>query len=89
MRTIEREEGRGVGNGLDRGCVDVVVDVDQMPTRDVLQVQPEHDPTMTMVIGTPPQQQLQPERDPTMAMAIMTHRQQHGNRKERGPATVL
>ena len=46
---------------------------------------------MAMVIKTPQQQQLQPERDPTMtmAMAIVTHRQQHGNCKERGLATVL
>ena len=41
MRTIKRREGRGinsrhgVGNGLDRGRVDVVVDdVDKMPACD-------------------------------------------------------
>ena len=32
VRTIERGEGRGVGSGVDRGCVDIV-DVDQIPTR--------------------------------------------------------
>ena len=45
MHDIEREKSVddverrrcGVGNGLDRGCVDVVVDViNKMPVRDVL-----------------------------------------------------
>ena len=46
VRMMEREEvrhgvGNGldsgrVGNGLDRGCADIVFDVDRMPTRDVL-----------------------------------------------------
>ena len=36
---MEREEGHGVGNGVDRGRVDSVVDVDQMPTCDTLAFQ--------------------------------------------------
>ena len=36
---MEKGEGRGVGNGLDRGCVEVVTDGFDMPARDVLTLQ--------------------------------------------------
>ena len=41
VSTIQRGEGRhGVGNGLDRGSVEVVVDdIDRMPVCDVLTFQ--------------------------------------------------
>ena len=42
----KRGEGSSVGNGLDRGCVDVVADADQMPTPDVLAFQ-------VLLIATP------------------------------------
>ena len=45
---MERGKVRhGVGNGLDRGRVDIVVDVDQMPTIDVLMFQ------VLLLKGTP------------------------------------
>ena len=40
LQMVERGEGCGVGNGLDRGSVDVVVDdVDKIPARDMLAFQ--------------------------------------------------
>ena len=36
VQTMERGEGHGVSNGLDRGRVDIVVDGVDMPARDVL-----------------------------------------------------
>ena len=38
-QSIKRWEGCGVGNGLDREHVDIVVDGVDMPTRDVLAFQ--------------------------------------------------
>ena len=86
----ERRKGHGISNGLDnrRGVCN------GLDTRRYVEVVIDgvRDSTLSMAIRTP-QQQLQPERDPTMAMAmakaIMAHRQQHCNREERGPATVL
>ena len=39
LQMIQRGEGCSVGNGLDRGHVDVVVDVVNMPTYDALSFQ--------------------------------------------------
>ena len=67
---MQRRVGHIVGNGLDRGRVDVVVDdIDKIPACDV-PTPNTNNKKKSKKPTTRTLQQLQPEHEPTTAMAI-------------------